>query len=119
VLSRTLEKIWNRISSEINGFFFERQLVKNIRLGFSMKRKIDTYLDSKKIEYISGVFPDSWDGLPKVRVKVLLLDATSFKECMSIWDQLCDVAYKGLSSEDTLKIYVSVDYKNKEENPNE
>lgn len=100
-----MEKIWSVISSRIDGFFFDRKMRQYTLSAFKIKERVDAYLDAKGIRHVSGVFPADEPDWPKVRVEVLL-DIDDYKELFKVWEELCAIGYKGMSSEEIMGVFI-------------
>lgn len=101
-----MERTWNKIAGEINGFFYVRRMRRCHTIGLQVKNKIDLFLKSKGIEFVSSVVGSSEPDWPKVKVKVLV-NIKDYDEVLKLWEKLSEVGIEGIN--DVEDVFISVD----------
>ena len=104
-----MERVWNKFSGQIEGFLHNRRLKRYFKTAEKMKPRIESFLQEKGLKYSIRVLDDSeeyWWSKVKIEVQLNIED---FAVVLKLWEEIDNVAYRNLSTDDIKGVFISVD----------
>jgi len=104
---------WDKVTSYVNAFFDDYKIRHYIRISEETAVKLgpylDTLLDGTEYKNYKIIVEDTSEYYRWLKASIRIYIDMPYEKAFKIWDKLCDFAYKDLSKEDSIHIYVQVE----------
>ncbi len=104
-----MERLWNKVSGNIDQFFFNLHLRKNLETANKMLPLINEYLFNHNYKFTSKIDFDSWEkDWPKIVIEIKIAVAT-YEIVPRVWGEVCGYIYPIFNIDETIDIYIHFD----------